>query len=1089
MTAEEWQRIKQIMGDALDQPDTRSRLEFIAAACNGDVALKREIEALLAHANDRMDVAADRLTGIPADDGLAPLGQRLGDYEIIREIGRGGMGTIYLARRADEEFEKEVAIKILKRGTDTDEVLRRFRAERQILAQLEHPNIARLIDAGTSPDGLPYFVMEYVDGVPITQFCDAAGLNVRDRIELFIKVCTALHFAHQNLVVHRDLKPGNILITANGEPKLLDFGIAKLLSPGGDFLQTTIQNEQRFTPAYASPEQIRGDPVTTASDVYSLGALLYHLLAGVPPHSFATAHPSPTELFRVIVEQEPLRASTAVSTNRNSKVEIRKFLRGDLDNILGKALQKEPARRYSSVTDFAEDLRRSIDGRPVRARPATIGYRTAKFVSRNKLGVAAATLIFLTLVGGIILTNAQRARAEWERIRAESTERQKRQLLYAAQMSLAFQAWESANTGRAIELLQNQEPGAGEEDLRGFEWYLLSRLINGNARTLRGPADQVSAVAFSPDGRELAAGSWDGVVRIWNRTTGELRASFAGQAGDPIRDVSFSSDGKYLAVALVQKQMGQIQAEVKAVTTNSCAQIWDAQTGRVVRTFPLNRSTLQHVLLRFSPDGTKLAAASNQLDCVVFNVTTGEKLATLSAAGLTESIAFSPDGSLLVTGGHDGIARFWDTRTWQETGAVQGNTHRMYAADFSPDGKLLATSGGDGDVKLWEVASRREIATIPGQGVEVYGIAFSQDGKTLAVGAYDNSVRIYDVATQRRLRWLRGHTDYISSVAFSPDGKTLASGSADRTVKLWDLAEASSEIALEGHKDWAWSVAFSPDSRMLASASKDATAKMWNIATGQETGTLKHENWVNAVVFSPDGSKLATGGDDGKVRLWDRATGRQEFSFDDPQNYIIAVAFSPEGKLLASCTNRGHIKLFDAIAGREIAVLQAPHWNMQWSLAFSPNGKYLAVGEGGKEFLAFEGDTVRIWDVSTRQIVATLRGHTFDVRAVAFSPDGKLLASGSFDGTIKVWDARTWQEVATLKGHKVISLAFSPDGKRILSGSPDKSVKLWDVTTKHELCTLNIPSEINSVAFSPDNRAIAVAAKDGKIRLWFAGIE
>ena len=337
------------------------------------------------------------------------------------------MGTIYLGRRADEEFEKQVAVKILKRGTDTEEVLRRFRAERQILAQLEHPNIARLIDAGTSPDGLPYFVMEYVDGVPITAYAEAANLSIRQRIELYEKVCGAIHFAHQNLVVHRDLKPGNILITPNGEPKLLDFGIAKLLSAGGDFLQTTIQNEQRFTPAYASPEQIRGDPVTTASDIYSLGALLYHLLTGEPPHRFKSEHPSPTEMFRVIVEQEPLRASAAAA-NRNSKFEIRKFLRGDLDNILSKALQKEPAQRYSSVTDFAEDLRRSIDGRPVRARPATFSYRASRFIGRNKVALAFASIVLLAIGGGMTAYVVQARRVAFHAQREAAHFRDLRQL-------------------------------------------------------------------------------------------------------------------------------------------------------------------------------------------------------------------------------------------------------------------------------------------------------------------------------------------------------------------------------------------------------------------------------------------------------------------------------------------------------------------------------------------------------------------------------------------------------------------------------------------------------------------------------------
>ncbi|HVF72781.1 MAG TPA: protein kinase [Chthoniobacterales bacterium] len=415
MTPEEWQRIKQVMADALDQPDTKTRLEFLSLACNGDHALQAEIDGLLAHANNRLEAVAEDMSGIRRGDGAAAVGELLGDYELVREIGRGGMGTIYLARRADEEFEKEVAIKILKRGTDTEEVLRRFRAERQILAQLEHPNIARLIDAGTSPEGLPYFVMEYVDGVPITRFCDASALNVRQRIELYLKVCGALHFAHQNLVVHRDLKPGNILITSNGEPKLLDFGIAKLLSStSADFVQTTIQNQQRFTPAYASPEQIRGDPVTTASDVYSLGGLLYHVLTGAPPHRFESEHPSPTEMFRVIVEKEPRRASAVASKGGNSNSESRnpKLLEGDLDNILGKALQKEPGQRYSSVTEFADDLRRHLEGRPVRARLPTVGYRAGKFIARNKLGAAGAVLLLLTLIGGIVSTTWQARKAE-----------------------------------------------------------------------------------------------------------------------------------------------------------------------------------------------------------------------------------------------------------------------------------------------------------------------------------------------------------------------------------------------------------------------------------------------------------------------------------------------------------------------------------------------------------------------------------------------------------------------------------------------------------------------------------------------------
>lgn len=396
MTPNEWQRIKKVAGEALDQPDTRSRRDFLTAACAGDEALRIEIEALLAEATDRFDVVADKLTTIKGDDGVIAPGARLGDYELLREIGRGGMGRIYLARRADEAFEKEVAIKVLKRGTDTEEVLRRFRAERRILARLEHPNIARLLDGGTTADGLPYFVMEYVNGIGITKFCSAGNLTIPARVELFLKVCAAVQFAHQNLVVHRDLKPGNILITPDGEPKLLDFGIAKLVTPEAEFVQMTLPEQQRFTPAYASPEQVRGEPVTTVSDVYALGALLYELLSGQPPHRFTGAHPSATELLRVIAETEAPRASAAADP-----LELRRQLRGDLDNILETALRKEPNRRYPAVTAFSDDLRRYLAQRPVRARPATFGYRASKFIARNRTGLAAAVLVSVAAIAGV----------------------------------------------------------------------------------------------------------------------------------------------------------------------------------------------------------------------------------------------------------------------------------------------------------------------------------------------------------------------------------------------------------------------------------------------------------------------------------------------------------------------------------------------------------------------------------------------------------------------------------------------------------------------------------------------------------------
>ncbi len=413
MTPSRWQQVKSVLGDALEHSDHTERKLFLARICAADTALRREVESLLAQTTNRLETCAEDAVATHAERrpaAVASSGHRLGAYELIRELGRGGMGAVWLARRADGRFDQQVAVKLLKRGTDTEEVLRRFRDERRILARLEHPNIARLLDGGETDDGLPYFVMEYVaDAARLTDFARGRALSIPARLALFRKICAAVQFAHQNLVVHRDLKPGNILVTPEGEPKLLDFGIAKLLEThGGETTpEITVAAHQRLTPAYASPEQVRGAAVTTVSDVYALGALLYELLSGQPPHRFASARPSPQELARVIIREEPPRPSQAAET-----ADIRWLLRGDLDNIVRRAMAKDPARRYPSASALGEDLRRHLENRPVRARPDTLGYRTAKFVSRNKLAVAATALFLLLLLSGGAATVWQARRAE-----------------------------------------------------------------------------------------------------------------------------------------------------------------------------------------------------------------------------------------------------------------------------------------------------------------------------------------------------------------------------------------------------------------------------------------------------------------------------------------------------------------------------------------------------------------------------------------------------------------------------------------------------------------------------------------------------
>jgi non-specific serine/threonine protein kinase/serine/threonine-protein kinase len=448
MTPETWQQIKTIFHAALELDPAR-RAPYLREACAGDPLLRAQVESLVESHEQAGDFIAEpafvgaRLASGAEGGAESLVGRRIGAYEIARELGRGGMGAVYLGVRADAQFDQRVAIKIVKRGTDTDFVLRRFSRERRTLAALDHPNIGKLLDGGATEDGLPYFVMEYIEGLSLNAYCDERRLSITERLKLFREVCSAVSYAHQNLIVHRDLKPSNILVTRDGTPKLLDFGIAKLLDPA--LAEQTVERTATFmrlmTPEYASPEQVRGLPITTASDVYSLGVLLYELLTGHRPYRLKGR--APEEVERAVCEQEPERPSTAVSrveespaggqtearsvlspetvadTRDTEPVRLRRRLAGDLDTIILKALRKEPQRRYASAEQLSEDIRRHLEGLPVTARRDTFAYRTSKFIRRYRAGVAAAALVLLTLLAGAGATAWEAHRARVERARAE----------------------------------------------------------------------------------------------------------------------------------------------------------------------------------------------------------------------------------------------------------------------------------------------------------------------------------------------------------------------------------------------------------------------------------------------------------------------------------------------------------------------------------------------------------------------------------------------------------------------------------------------------------------------------------------------
>jgi eukaryotic-like serine/threonine-protein kinase len=445
MNVSEWKKIKEVFNATIDLPENERAILF--EKCDENT-LNKVRKLINAHENAQNFIEASAIVEVGLFKENEPdfyVGKQIDDYKILKEIGHGGMGTVYLAAKFDESFDKKVAVKLIKRGMDTTSVLKRFVLERKILASLENPYIGKLIDGGSTADGLPYLVMEYIEGEPITKFCDSHQFSIAERLELFRKVCSAVSYAHQNLIVHRDIKPSNILVTKDGTPKLLDFGIAKLLNPDWSLesVEATATMFRLMTPEYASPEQINGLPITTATDVYSLGVVLYELLSGVRP--FTSKSRNYGEIANLVLTCEPIRPSSIVISHSVSAVENKntsenkeqrtkdkgrrtKSLAGDLDNIILKALRKEPERRYSSVQEFSEDIRRHSANLPISARPDTFIYRTDKFIRRHSFGVAAGLLIFLSLLSGISATAWQAYRANIEREKAERRFNESRKL-------------------------------------------------------------------------------------------------------------------------------------------------------------------------------------------------------------------------------------------------------------------------------------------------------------------------------------------------------------------------------------------------------------------------------------------------------------------------------------------------------------------------------------------------------------------------------------------------------------------------------------------------------------------------------------
>ncbi len=707
--------------------------------------------------------------------------------------------------------------------------------------------------------------------------------------------------------------------------------------------------------------------------------------------------------------------------------------------------------RFADAMRFLEQSRKEHHKALERAEQ----HRRTELKRVRMIAVVLGTLLLLVFVVSIFaVIQSMRSRAERDR---------SNRLLYDSNIYFASSAVASGQIKLARDRL-DELMDAGLRELRGFEWFYLWRAAHADEASLSGHSGSVLSLAFSPDGKTLAAAS-DKTVKLWDIVARKEVATLTGHF-DYVLSVAFSPDGKTLASASADKTV----------------KLWDTAARKEVATLSGHSSYIRSIA--FSPDGKTLASASNDKTVKLWDIAAHKEVATLSGhSGFVFSVAFSPDGKTLASASADRTVKLWDTAARNEVATLSGHSGSVVSILFSLDGQTLASASADRTVKLWDTTARKEVGTLSGHSDYVLAIAFSPDGKTLASASDDKKVKLWDIAAQKEVGALLGHSGSVFSVRFSPDGKTLASASADKTVKLWDTAVRKEVVTLSGHSGSVRSVAFSPDGKTLASVSTDHTVKLWDIAAGKEVATLSgHFGFVLSVAFSPDGKTLASASADNTVKLWDIVARREVATLIGHFDPVLSVAFSPDGKTLASASDDKTVKLWDTAARREVATLSG-HSSYIRSIAFSPDGKTLASASADK--------TVKLWDTALRKEVATLSGHSGFVFSVAFSPDGKSLASTTVD-TVKLWDTAARKEVATLSGHSdsVFWIAFSPDGQTLASASADTTVKLWDTVARKEVATLSGHSAaVFSILFSPDGKTLASASDDKTVKLWFAATE